>query len=201
MKYIREDESGTPKDRSNMKYPKHLSPKQRLLRLLYVNVLSIAKPMEEFATWLLAGVAAILGAVIVNVAAVSSALSSTSLRWGLAFLVVSLLTGVVSKQIGAALCAGMALAEEMYGELESPNGSAALEGLAELSGEFKQELSSAFLPPLRGIMKRSFERGSHDALAGEKRFTKLFCIQLYSLWAQNISSAVGLLILAFGIKP
>lgn len=182
-----------------MKYPKHLSPKQRLLRLLYVNVLSIAKPMEEFATWLLAGVAAILGAVIVNVATVSSALSSTSLRWGLAFLVVSLLTGVVSKQIGAALRAGVVLMEEMYEELESQNGSAALKGLAESPEEFKQELSSAFLPPLRGMMKRSFERGGYDALAGEKRFTKLFCIQLYSLWAQNISGAAGLLTLAFGV--
>lgn len=165
-----------------------------------MNVVSIAKPMEQFVTWLLAGVAAILGAVIVNVEGVSSVLSATSLQWGLALLVISLLTGVVAKQIGAALCASQALMEELYGELDSRNGIAATEGITASREELRQELSSAFLPPLRGMMKRSFDRGGQDALAGEKRLTKLFCIQLYALWAQNISGAVGLLILAFGIK-
>jgi hypothetical protein len=184
-----------------MKYPKHLSAKQNVLRLMYMNVLLITKPIAEFSTWLLAGVGAIIGAVLVNVEAVSSVLSATSLRWGITFLVASLLTGVVAKQIGASLSASRGSMEDLYNELETPDGSTALEGAFESPEELKEEFSAAFLAPLRGMMRRGFERGGQDPLAGEKRFVKLFCIQLYALWAQNISGAIGLLILAFGINP
>jgi hypothetical protein len=182
-----------------MKYPKHLSAKQNLLRLMYMNVLLITKPMAEFSNWLLVGVGAIIGAVLVNVEAVSSVVSATSLRWGISFLVISLLTGVVVKQIGASLSASRDSMEELYNELETPEGSAALDGAFESPEEFKEEFSAAFLPLLRGMIRRGFERGGKDPLSGEKRFVKLLCVQIYALWVQNISGAIGLLILAFGI--
>lgn len=89
-----------------MEHPKHLSPKDTLVRMMLMQTLAIAKPMEEFATWLLTGVAVILGAVIVNVEAVSNTLTAVNLRWGLTFLVLSLVAGAISKQIGLAISAG-----------------------------------------------------------------------------------------------
>ncbi|MGR8999118.1 MAG: hypothetical protein ACU88J_08735 [Gammaproteobacteria bacterium] len=183
-----------------MKYPNHLSPtpEQNLLRLTYVGVLSIAKPLEEFATWLLTGVAAILGAVIVNIEAVSKVLSTPNIRWGLALLVISLLAGVVAKQIGVFICAGIALIEEMYSELES--GAIAIRDITSSPDEINQEISAPFLPPFKRLMKKSFERGGEDKLAGEKQLVKWYCIQNYVFWLQSIAGAVGLLCLAFGIK-
>ena len=183
-----------------MKHLKHLSPEQNLLRVIYGRTLAMGKSMGEFATWLLTGEAAILGAVIVNVEAISKVLSAPCLRWGTALLVISLLAGVIARQLGLAICAGLALTEEMYDELESPEGVAALQGMIASPEEFKNQLSSAFLPPLRGMMKRSFERGLKDPLSGEKRLTMLFSIQLYSLWAQGAIGAAGLLVLGFGIQ-
>ena len=183
-----------------MKHRKHLSPEQNLLRLVYGRTVSLGKPMGDFATWLLTGIAAMLGAVIVNVEAVSKVLSASSLQWGLALLVLSLLAGVITKQLGLAVCAGLALIEEMYEELESPDGVAALRSMSASPDAFQQELSSAFLPPLGIMMKRSFDRGGRDALSGEKRLATLFCIQLYVLWLQGILGAIGLLVLGFGIK-
>lgn len=182
-----------------MKHLNHLSSEQNLLRIIYVRTLAVAKLVGEFATWLLTGEAAILGAVIVNVEAISKVLSVPSLRWGIALLVISLLAGVIARQFGLAICAGLALTEEMYEELESPDGVAALQEMIVTPKEFNNQLSSAFLPPLRGMMNRSFERGGKDPLAGEKRWAMLFSIQLYFFWIQAGLGTAGLLVLGFGI--
>ena len=52
-------------------------PEQNLLRRAYGRTVSLGKPMGDFATWLLTGIAAMLGAVIVNVEAVSKILSAS----------------------------------------------------------------------------------------------------------------------------
>jgi len=183
-----------------MKHLKHLSPENNLLRIIYIRTLAMSKSIGEFSTWLLTGEAAILGAVIVNVEAISKVLSKMNLRYGIAFLVISLLAGVIARQIGLAISAGIELTDEMYDELERPEGIAALQELIKSPEEFKNQISSAFLPPLRGMMKRSFERGLNDPLSGEKRLTMLFSIQLYTLWAQGALGAIGLLVLGFGIN-
>ena len=183
-----------------MRFPKTLSPNQALLRAICGHVILASGPMESFATWLLTGVAVILGAVLVNVEAVSSVVTAVGMRWGLALLVVSLLFGALAKQLAMAIRTGYELTERMYTELESEEGAVALEGLAGSMNEFKHELLSAFLFPLRGMMRRAFDRGAQDAIAGEKRLTRLFCVQLYAVWAQNIAAATGLLVLAFAIR-
>jgi hypothetical protein len=181
-----------------MKYLNHLSTEQNLLRLVYCRTLALAKSLGEFATWLLTGEAAILGAVIINIEAISKVLSAPYIKWGIAMLVISLLFGVIARLQGLAICAALALTEEMYEELESPKMIEALLKTSISQDEFKTQLSSAFLPPLRGMMKRSFEHGSKDPLSGEKRLTRIFSIQLYLFWAQGLLGAAGML--GFGIK-
>lgn len=183
-----------------MNYPSHFSPKERVLHLLYVQTLSMSRPMGEFATWLLTGSAAIIGAVIVNVEAVGNVLSVGSLRWGLFALVLSLLAGVVVKQLSVAIAAGLELLEQLTKELESPQGVAAIRAINVSPDEFKTEMASAFLPPLRRLMVRGFEKGARDNLNAQKRFILLLCIQIYSIWMQGVFGIAGLLIFAFGIK-
>lgn len=171
-----------------------------IVRIVLVKTLSLAKQIGEFSTWLLTGVAAILGAVIVNVEKVSNILSATSLHYGLSLLVISLLAGVVAKQIGFAICAGLDITEEMYDALETPEGENAIQFIRKDPEAFKQQYSSAFLPPMRGMMRKSFDRSTQDALSAERRFAKIFSVQMYSFWLQGALGAVGLLVLGLGIK-
>lgn len=182
-----------------MKIQKHLSAEQHLLHLIYTRTATMAVPMGEFSTWLVTGTAAILGAILVNVEAVSNVLSSTSLRWGLAFLVISMLCGIVARQMGVAMASGLQLVERLEDELTSPEGELIIDSIKSHPQELKSEMASAFLPPLRGMMERSFERGGQDPLAGDKRLIKIVCIQVYVFWAQGITGAIGLLTLGFGI--
>lgn len=183
-----------------MKHRKHLSPELNIVRLALGKTLSLAMQLGEFSTWLLTGVAAILGAVIVNVDKVSTILSATSLHYGLGLLIISLLAGVVVKQLGFAICAGLDIAEEMYDALETPEGEKAIQHIRMDTEAFKQQFSSAFLPPIRGMMRRSFDRGTQDALSAERRLAKVFCVQLYSFWLQGALGTAGLLVLGLGIK-
>lgn len=182
-----------------MKHLNHLSPKQNFIRLILVRTVSLSKPFGMFANWLLAGTAAILGAVIVNVEAVSKVLSALSLKWGLGLLVISMLAGVIAKYIGMTVCEGLNLAEEMYEELKNPEVIASILSVSDSLEDFKKELSSTFLLPLRGVIKSSFERGIQDPLSAEKRLVTGFCLQVYSLWLQGLLGAAGLLVLGLGI--
>ena len=183
-----------------MKHRKHLSPELNIVRLALVKTVSLARQIGEFSTWLLTGIAAILGALIVNVEKVSNILSATSLHCGLSLLVISLLAGVVAKQLGLSICAGLELVEEMYDALETPEGQDAVQFISKAPEAFKQQFSSSFLQPMRCIMRNSFDRGTQDALSAERKFAKVFCCQLYSFWFQGVLGAVGLLVLVLGIK-
>ncbi len=183
-----------------MKLRHHLTPEQNILRLVYVRTLSVSAPMGEFATWLLTGVAAILGAVVVEVETISKVLSAPSLRWGLALLVISLLAGIITRHLSMALSVGLSLSEELFEEYMSPEGMGIMQSMTTSLEELKLEMLSAFPPPLRWIMKSSFEQGCEDQLAGEKRLVSVFSIQVFAFWFQGISGALGLLVLGFGIN-
>lgn len=183
-----------------MKLRNHLTPEQNLLRLVYLRILSVSSPLGDFATWVLTGTAAILGAIVVKVETMSKVLSAPSLKWGLALLVISLLAGVITKHLSIALSAGLSLSEEIYEELISPEGINTIQNMTSSLNELKLEMASVFPPPLRWIMKSSFEHGCVDQLASEKRLVRFFSIQVYAFWAQGISGALGLLVLVFGIN-
>jgi len=182
-----------------VKILEHLTPEQNIVQVMLMRIFSSAKPLGEFATWLLTGVAIILGAILVNVDAVSNILSPQSLRWGLALLVGSLLCGVVTKLYSVALMAGITLTEELYDDLASPEAKAIIYEAAKSSAYVKSEIISAFLPPLRGLLGRGYDRGTMDAISGVKRMGKTFSILLIAFWLQSILGTLGLLVLGLGI--
>jgi hypothetical protein len=181
-----------------MKPKKHLSAEQNLLRFMFLQFTTMAAPMGEFATWLLTGTAAILGAILVNVEAVSKVLSPFNLRWGLIFLVISMVFGVIVRQLGIALNASLQLDEHINSALDSAEGESIINSITEPL-IIKSELPSPFLPPFRGMIKRSLEKGGQDLLGGEKWWIKLLCIQVYMFWAQGLTGAIGLIMLGAGI--
>ena len=183
-----------------MKHLQHLSAEENLQRLTYRNTLNNTEAIEKFATWLITGLAAILGAMIVNSEAVSKAITSSCFSWGLTFLVISLLLGVISKQVGAALLSGLSVLDELYNKIESPEWQAVLQECSDSTEEFGLKLISPFSFPISFIMHRAFKNGSKDKLAAEKRLIKLFCILIYLSWGQSILGALGLLTFAIGIK-
>lgn len=183
-----------------MNYLNHYSPRERILHLLYVQTISISRPLGEFATWLVTGTAAIIGAVIVNVENVRSVLSVASLRWGLALLLVSLLAGVIVRNLAVALAAGIELLDQLAIELNSAQGAAAIRALSEAPEVFLKEYSSPFLPPLRGLINRGFWKGAKDPLRSQKTFARMFSIQIFAMWLQAGLGVAGLLTFAFGIN-
>jgi hypothetical protein len=183
-----------------MQYPKHLSAEQHFQRITYLGTLSIAQPAEQFATWLITGTAAILGLIVVNIDSVSNVISNSSLRWGLTLMTLSILCGVVTRQIGIAIQRGLAMLESLHEVMNSPTGEAIRASLTTPSDVLGKELASPFLPPFRGSILRGVERGMTDNLAAEKRFIKMFCIQLYASYAQAALGAIGLIWLVCGIR-
>jgi hypothetical protein len=183
-----------------MQYPDHLKPEDRFLRIVFFGSLAAAEPMEEFATWCITGVAAIVALVLANLATVSKIISETGLRWGIVFLALSMLAGVVAKQFGIAIRKGIALLEALYAELSKPEAREAMANMTWTTEELQKKMAEPFLWPVKGMMIRAARRGATDSLSGEKRFIQLLCIQVFASAFQSASATVGILVLAFGIK-
>ena len=49
-------------------------------------------------------------------------------------------------------------------------------------------------------MLKAFRKGVKDKLSAEKRFIKMFCIQLYASYTQAALGAIGTIWLVCGIK-
>lgn len=183
-----------------MEYPKHLSAEQHFQRITYIGVLSISQPAEQFASWLITGTAAILGLIVVNIDSVSNVISNESLRWGLTLMTLSILCGVITKQLGIAIQRGLTMLESLHAEMNSPIGEAIRARLSTPADVFGKELASPLLPPFRGSMLRALQEGMKDNLAAEKRLVKMFCLQLYASYAQAALGAIGTIWLVCGIK-
>ena len=183
-----------------MQYPQHLKPFDRFLRVLYLGNLSMAEPIEEFATWCITGVAAIVALMLANLEAISKIVGDSSLRWGIVLLTTSILFGVVAKQLGIGIRKGIGLLESLYAELSTPEGQAAIAESDVKPEDVPAKIAEPYLWPLKRVMLSSAKKGSSDAIAGEKRFVRLLCVQMYASFLQGLCGISGILTLALGIK-
>lgn len=183
-----------------MQYPKHLKPEHQLLRVIYAGVLTVAEPIEAFSVWCITGAAAILALLVVNIDSVSKIISTSGLRWGIVLLTVSMLAGAVAKQLGIVLKRGIALTDAMYAEIATPGGAAAMDNMTLSTEDFQDQMVAPFLWPFKKIMLHAARRGAADPIAGEKRFVRMLCVQMYASYIQMACAAAGLLFLAIGIR-
>lgn len=182
-----------------MKLREHLTPEQNIIHMILMRIIAVGKQLGEFSTWLLTGVATILGAILININAISKILSAANLRWGITILVASLFCGVIVRQYGVFITAGIALTEELYDELYSSDGKRALQKMTASPDYIKTEISSAFYPPFSRTFIKNFDKGASDPLSGDKTLGKRFSIQIVFFWLQCVFGATGLLVLGLGI--
>jgi hypothetical protein len=160
----------------------------------------MAIPIGETATWVLTGEAAIIGTILANLQDVSQNMGSANLKWGISFLVLSMLAGAFAKQFGVAIQTALSGIDSIVSAMETEKGQEIQDNLAWKPEERANEIISAHLWPMNYFMRKAFSTASTDALFGEKRLIKMLCIEMYLSNIQSIFGVIGLLLLAFGIK-
>ena len=83
-----------------------------LARNVYIPILSRAKLLEDFVTWLLAGTGATAGLFVANLGAVSTVLGRDGTQWFLYSIVGSLALGLVAKSVAIFVPVGVLDLEE-----------------------------------------------------------------------------------------
>lgn len=177
-------------------YIETLTLGQNLTRLAYRSQAPLANVMVDSATWILTGTAAIIGAIIVSLSSVVTVVDENSLKWGIIWLVISMLGGCFAKQSGAVFVQGMASADQMYVAIASQPYSQSTDRFPDNLGD---EIASGYLFPLTYAIKRGFKNGSEDPLFAEKRLMKIFSITIFLSWIQSGAGATGLIVMAIGM--
>lgn len=168
-------------------------------KIVWRHTVSISHAMEQATTWSITGVAAIVGLFISNLDSARTIVSSVGLRWFLISFTTSLIFGAISKQIGMALGKGLEMVEKMEGVLYSDQGLQLMSQLSTPPRELIKEIAAPFFWPLSSYMRRSGFKGIEDYLSSDKRFVKLFCIQLVFVYLHWIAAATGLIVIACSI--
>lgn len=169
-------------------------------RIIWRSVLAIGGSMEQFTTWTITGIAAIITFFVGHLDSVSGLVSAGGLRWSLILLALSLLAGVVSKQIGMAVAHGVETVTKMETFLHSPDGQRLMSHMTTEPRQLTKEIAAPFLWPLSWLMRRSGEQGVQDYSSSDRRFIRLFCVQLYSNLLHGLLAAAAIITLAVSIK-
>lgn len=169
-------------------------------RIIWRSVLGIGTSMEQFTTWTITGIAAIIGLVISHLESVSTIVGAGGLRWSLVLFTFSLLAGVVSKQVGMAVAHGLDTINKMEALLQSEDGQRLMSAMTIEPRQLTRDIAAAFLWPLSFFMRRSGERGVQDYSTADRRFIRLFCIQLYFNLLHGLLAAGAVITLALSIR-
>jgi len=174
-----------------------LNANEAFVRAAFHSQGKISKALADYATWTVTGVAAIIGALLVNSESVTKAVEPHMLKWGMVVLICSLVIGGLCKQAGEAFLAGLESIESLVATLSTLDSS--------YGGDLDQaviekELVDGYLWPMSMFIKRSFAGGTRDNLHAEKRLMKVLSIQIFAAWLQTASAAGGLIVLAFGLR-
>ncbi|WP_339672026.1 hypothetical protein [Dasania marina] len=155
--------------------------------------ISVGESMERFTTWTITGCAALVALTISNLESINTIVSLSSLKLSVMLFVVSLLFGVVSKMLGMALQSGIRLLNDMESQLHSEAGKSIMDSMDIESKQLINDLASPYWWPLSTLMRKSGETGIKDYLSSDKRFVKLFCLQLYTNLFHIVFAALAII--------
>lgn len=142
--------------------------------------ISVGESMERFTTWTITGCAAFIALTISNLESINTIVSLSSLKYSIILFVISLLFGIISKMVGMALQSGIRLVNDMENHLYSEAGKRVMDSMDIESKQLIIELATPYWWPLSTLMRKSGEAGIKDYLSSDKRFVKMFCLQLYT---------------------
>lgn len=176
-----------------------IKPEHIFLKIVWRSTLGLSESMEQATTWSITGLAAIIGLFISNLDAVGQLVSRQGLRWGLILFTGSLVIGALSKQIGMAIVKGLAMLEKIENILSSEQGQALMTNMTTLPPQLVEEMAAPYFWPLSILMRRSGMKGLSDYLFSDKRFIKLFCVQMLLVNLHGLLAAAGLMVVASSI--
>lgn len=178
---------------------KPLLPEHVFKKIIWRSTLTVGGSIEQFTTWTITGIAAIVGLVLSNVDSVAKIVSLEALKSSIILSTLSLLAGVVSKQLGMAVSNGIKTMNELEGVLNSDNGRQLMDNMTIEPRQLMHEVSAPFFWPLSAIMRRSAEKGITDYLSADKTFVRLFCIQLCVNAIHGLLAVAVLITIAWSI--
>lgn len=180
---------------------KRILPEHAFKKLTWRSTLSLATQIESFTTWTVTGVAAMTGILVANLDAIEDLVSKRGLQAAFVFFTLSLLFGVVGKQLGMAVTSGVNTLKKLDQLLSSDEGQRLMSAMAIEPEQLVAELAEPFWWPLSKMILSSGKRGLKDYLASDKRLVRLFCGQLYLILAHTLAGATGILVLALSFRP
>jgi hypothetical protein len=181
-------------DEGKATHPEHL-----IKKVVWRGVVSIGGTMEKATTWSITGVAAITALLVSNLHSLSIIVAIGRIRTVIILFTISLVTGAASKVVGMATTAGLKSVRELEETFSAEQHQNLMRQMSTAPQQFVREVAEPFLWPLSVLMRRSGERGSSDYLSADKKFVRLFCIQLYLNALHGLTAAVALLLLAFSM--
>lgn len=176
------------------------TPEHIFKRVIWRSVIAIGGSMEQFTTWTLTGIAAIMAFFIGHLESVSTIVSSGGLKWCLMLFAFSVFAGVISKQIGMAVTHGVKTVTEMEAFLHSVDGQRLMADMTVDSHQLAKDIAAPFMWPLSYLMRRSGENGIQGDSSADQRFIRLFCLQLYTNLLHGLLAAAAVATLALSIK-
>lgn len=174
---------------------KPLQPKHIFKKIIWRNTLEVSSKIEGFLTWTITGIAGIVGLIVSHIDSVEKIASVKSIKISILCFTLSLLAGVIAKQLGIVITNGLKTINEIEGILLSEDGKTLIRNLNINPKQLIEEMSSPFFWPLSRIMRKSGEKGITDYLAADKFLINLFCYQFYFNLAHFLLVVSGLIIL------
>ena len=156
--------------------------------------IAIGESMERFTTWTITGCAALIALTISNLESINNIASLASLKYSIILFVISLLFGIVSKMLGMALQSGIRLLNDMENQLNSEAGKGVMDSMDIEPKQLIDDLSEPYWWPLSTLIRKSGEDGIKDYLSSDKRFVKIFCLQLYTNLAHILLAALAIIV-------
>jgi hypothetical protein len=176
-----------------------IKPEHVFKKVIWRSTLGLSESMEQATTWSITGLAAIIGLFISNLDSVGQLVNRQGLRWGLILFTASLVIGALSKQIGMAIVKGLAMLEKIENILSSEQGQVLMANMTTSPPQLVEEMAAPYLWPLSTLMRKSGRKGLSDYLVTDKRFIKLFCVQLLFVNLHGLLAAAGLVVVASSI--
>ena len=176
-----------------------IKPEHVFLKIIWRSTLGLSVSMEQATTWSITGLAAIIGLFISNLDSVGQLVSRQGLRWGLILFTSSLVIGALSKQIGMAIAKGLAMLEKMENILSSEQGQVLMTNMTTSPPQLVEEMAAPYFWPLSTLMRKSGMKGLSDYFFSDKRFIKLFCVQMLLVNLHGLLAAAGLVVVASSI--
>lgn len=176
---------------------KIMGPEHVFKKVIWRSTIEIGDALERSTTWTIGGVAAIVGLLISNLDSVARIASLSGIKASIVLLTLSLLAGALSKQIGMAVMAGVNTLKQTDSLLSSEAGQQLMGQMTTEPLELVREMAKPFLWPLSTFVRKGGERGLTDYVAADKRFVKMFCLQIafnavHGLLALAALLAIGL---------